>query len=447
MACAFVSVIATSSVATATGTQPGDVIITWNGEALDAVREESVGTPDAARIYAIVNAAMYDAVNGIDRKRRRGREAALVTERLLAAAPRRGNREAAAVGAAYTVLSRFVEDLELSANAQIELNNQLAVEMLRLDGAKGADRGFKWGVTVGNDVYHNRLDDGYRPVVTREPGFYGDGPGDFRGRFGSVQYADLEPFAIEDPEDYESDGPPKLRSRAYATAFNDVKLMGEKGGADNEDEERELLETVCFWQGSGGSARPPGEWIKVTGVVADGENTTKSISETARLFALQGLAMGDAVIPAWISKDKFGFWRPRTAVENADTDGNRHTEAVDPWVPRNIGTGSSPEHTSGQSTFAGAGSTILAGFYGTDHIEFTFAGDDGSDRTCSEVGGNEERTYSSFSDAAREAGRARIFAGIHFEFSNQAGQASGRGLAREILEESLQPLDDDEDDD
>ena len=449
MAGAFVSVIATSSVASATSDPmadpPGKVIVTWNGEALNAVRKESVGTPDAARIYAIVNAAMYDAVNGIDRKRRSGgREAALVTERLLTAAPRRGNREAAAVGAAYTVLSRFAVDLEFDTEGpdtvQDRLDAQLAAEMARLDGVKGAERGFKWGETVGDDVYYNRLNDGYRP---KETATYGDGPGDFQGEFTSVQYADLEPFAIEEPEDYESDGPPNLRSRAYAVAFNDVKLMGEKGGA--EDEEMAFLETVCFWQGPSGSARPPGEWIKITSVVAEGEDTTESISETARLFALQGLAMGDAVIPAWRSKDRYGFWRPRTAIRDGDKDGNRHTEAVQDWVPRNIGKGGSPEHTSGQSTFAGAGSTILAGFYGRDAITFEFAGDNGSERTCGQLV-NEARKYDSFSDAAREAGRARILAGIHFEFSNQDGQAAGRGLAREILEESLQPLDDEDDD-
>ncbi len=423
MACAFVSVIAASSVATAA---EGDVIIDWNKQALDAVRDNSVGTPDAARLYAMVNAAMYDAVNGIDRARGHGREKALV---LPPGAPRRGNQEAAAVGAAYTVLSNLVP------GSQDEYNHQLHANLGDLGGGKAVTKGFDWGVSVGHAVLENRSNDGSRP---KQSATYGDGPGDFRGTFGSVQYAGLTPFAIDDPEDYTSDdGPPDLDSPAYAVAYYEVRLLGD-GRVDDE----ESLNTVCFWQGTSGSGRPPGEWIKVTGIVAEQERTTEDISETARLFALQGLAMGDAVIPSWISKDEYGFWRPQTAINEGDTDGNGLTAKDEDWVPRNGGRGSSPEHTSGQSTFAGAGSTILAGFYG-DNVTFSFAGDPGRVRNeageniCPEQ--NVEREYDNFTDAAQEAGGARILAGIHFEFSNQAGQASGRGLATEILNESLQP--------
>ena len=165
--------------------------------------------------------------------------------------------------------------------------------------------------------------------------------------------------------------------------------------------------------------------------LAQQERTTRSISNTARLFALMGMAMGDAVIPAWSNKANFAFWRPGTAVTAANTDGNPLTEPDPDWVPRNGSLGSSPEHSSGQSTFAGAGSTILAGFYCTDFIAFSFEGDDA-------IAG--PRPFASFSAAAFEAGRARILAGIHFEFSNQAGQTGGRGLANEILTTRLQRL-------
>lgn len=143
------------------------------------------------------------------------------------------------------------------------------------------------------------------------------------------------------------------------------------------------------------------------------------------------MAMGDSVIPAWASKFDSRFWRPATAIQNASTDGNPLTVEDQNWIQRNSSIGGSPEHTSGQSTFAGAGSTVLAGFYCTDNIEFTFTGDNA-------IAG--PRTFESFSDAAREAGRARIMAGIHFEFSNQAGQKAGRGVGSEIVTESLQRL-------
>jgi hypothetical protein len=115
-------------------------------------------------------------------------------------------------------------------------------------------------------------------------------------------------------------------------------------------------------------------------------------------------------------------------VRNADADGNPDTVADPYWTPRNGSFGSSPEHTSGQSTFAGSTSTVLARFYCRDRIAFTFEGDDA-------IAG--PRRFASFSAAARQAGRARIFAGIHFEFSNQAGQTAGRAVAREIAKTRL----------
>ncbi len=156
--------------------------------------------------------------------------------------------------------------------------------------------------------------------------------------------------------------------------------------------------------------------------------TKFSISRTVRLFALLGMALGDSAATSADSKFAYHFWRPATAIQNADTDGNPDTEADASWAPRNGSIGGSPEHTSGQSTFAGSGSTILADFYCDDHITFTFTGDNA-------IAGS--RTFGGFSEAATEAGRARIFAGIHFEFSNQAGQSAGRGLAREILDNKL----------
>jgi hypothetical protein len=163
--------------------------------------------------------------------------------------------------------------------------------------------------------------------------------------------------------------------------------------------------------------------------VAKQRQTTFFLSRTARLFALLGMAMGDATIAAWESKYVYHFWRPTTAIHHASTDGNPDTVEDATWTPRNGSIGSSPEHTSGQSTYAGAGAAILAGFYCDDQMSFTFEGDDAI---------HGPRTFASFSEAAREAGRARIFAGIHFEFSNQAGQVAGQGIAQEILTTALQ---------
>ena len=396
----------------------GDVVLAWNDQALNAVREERLGTPVAARLYAMVNVAIYDAVNGIDRARLGrvgrffGRESALVEPE---GAPRSGDREAAAAAAAHAVLLALVPERAAA------FDGQLASDLLRLGAGGEVIAGQLWGEEVGERVVELRENDGSAPQEIL-PG--GNLPGQFRGDFTSAQFADLRPFGIASALPYESDGPPALTSLAYAGALAEVQLLG-NGNLPNPD----FDEIYRFWRGGGGSARPPGEWIKIAIVVSAQEETTKSISDTARLFALLGMAMADAVIPAWNNKANFRFWRPGTAIVEADSDGNPLTVADPAWVARNGSLGSSPEHSSGQSTFAGAGSTILAGFYCTDFVAFSFLGDDA-------IAG--PRAFSGFSDAAFEAGRARILAGIHFEFSNQAGQRAGRGLANEILTTRLQ---------
>jgi len=416
-----------------------DVITRWNHQALDTVRTQRLGAAGAARLYAMVNAAIYDAVNGISRARYRGRDFALVPPR---GAPRRGDKRAAAAAAAHAVLVGLhpdAADPEDPDNPKgLDLDQKLIDDLADLGGGRKVQAGQLWGAWVGEKVVLLRQTDGSSPAETLDGS---NDPGRFRADFGSAQYREMTPFAIATPDPYLSEGPPALDSVAYAWALNEVQLLGNAANPNTVFEQ-----VFRFWRGGGGSARPPGEWIKVALVVSEQLGTTESIDDMARLMALMGMAMGDSVIPAWINKSTFLFWRPATAIRNADSDGNDLTVEDEYWNPRNGGIGGSPEHTSGQSTFAGSGSATLAGFYCTDLIAFTFTGDD----ALPEAG---PRTFSSFSAAAEEAGRARMFAGIHFAFSDRAAQDAGRRLANEILTNKLQPLkrgrhaDDDDDGD
>ncbi len=396
-------------------------IMTWNGLALDTVRDERLGFADAGRLYAMVNIAMFDAVNGIviaddDDD---GFDFAAIPPN---GAPDDANLEAAAVTAAHAVLSGLFPSRASIYDAQRDADLAALADD---DDEEEVEDGAAYGEDIGQAVVALRANDGSSPSATL-PG--GTDPGVFRADFGAAQYANVDPFGVADPGVFRSSGPPALTSSAYADAFNEVKDLGDASAPDQNKEE-----LFRFWRGGGGSARPPGEWMKIALVIANHEEL--SLTEQARLFALLGMAMGDSVITAIDSKVKYTFWRPATAIRNADTDGNPNTVQDANWNPRNGSIGGSPEHTSGQSTFAGARSTILAGFFDDDDIAFTFEGDDA-------IAG--PRSFSSFSEAAAEAGRARIFAGIHFEFSNQAGQTAGRDLTTEILNTRLLPLDDDD---
>merc|ERR1711935_763538 len=210
-----------------------------------------------------------------------------------------------------------------------------------------------------------------------------------------------------------------MGSEEYLAAHTEVRLLG-----DANYENTEYDEIFSFWKAGGGSVRPPGEWIKITMVLAEDRNVVDDLSKTLDLFTVMSLSLADTSIAVASDKVDNQFWRPATAIKEANTDGNPNTVEDSSWSPRNGSAGSSPEHTSGQSAFAGVGSTILAEFFRTDNVKFTFEGDNA-------ISGG--RTFNSFSDAAREVGRSRIFSGIHFEFSNQGGQETGREVAREFI--------------
>jgi hypothetical protein len=153
-----------------------------------------------------------------------------------------------------------------------------------------------------------------------------------------------------------------------------------------------------------------------------------TLEDTARLFALESMAMADVVAPTVMTKWKFHTWRPVSAINRANEDPNPLT-TPDPngtWVPRG-GNSSNPEYFSGHSSFSSAAAQTLAAFFCSDHVGFTLTTD----------APGSTRSYTSFAAAAAEAGRSRVFGGQHFEFSNQAAAATGRAVADEVLAHSL----------
>jgi hypothetical protein len=139
--------------------------------------------------------------------------------------------------------------------------------------------------------------------------------------------------------------------------------------------------------------------------------------------------MCDTVAPTYKTKFVYRFWRPATAIREADTDDNPNTDADPTWAPRAGGIGGTPEHWSGHSSFSAAAARALAGFFCDDAIPFTL--------TTDSAPGGAARVYPSFSAAEAEAGRSRVVGGIHFQFSNEAGLVAGHGVAAEVLAHKL----------
>jgi membrane-associated phospholipid phosphatase len=273
----------------------------------------------------------------------------------------------------------------------------------------------RWGEHVGELVLAAREGDGSTPVESQPAG---TGPGVFRAQWAGVQYRAVRPFAVVDPARYVPGPPPALDSLLYAAAFAEVALLGNAALT-----EPTLLATFQYWSLPAGSSQPAGEWLRIGLTVAGARRL--ALAEQARLTALLTMALADTTVATVATKFTYRHWRPTTAIREADTDGNPLTAPDPTWAARAGSAGGTPEYVSGHSSYSGAGAAVLAGFFCADAIPFT--------HTTDSAPGGTPRSYPGFGAAAAEAGRSRVYGGQHFEFSNQAGLALGRGVAGEVL--------------
>jgi membrane-associated phospholipid phosphatase len=203
---------------------------------------------------------------------------------------------------------------------------------------------------------------------------------------------------------------PPLTSTEYSDAFNQVKSIGAKDSTTRTAEQSEI---AVFWSDFSYTAMPPGHWHEIAATISRGQQT--SFFDTARLFALISFAQADGAIVCWEAKYRFNFWRPVTAIQRADEDGNPMTENDTNWN-QYLPSPPFPEYPSGHSTFSKASAEVLTLFYGTDALSFT--------ATSDSLPGV-FRSFTSLAACADEVGMSRIYGGFHFQFSNRDGKASG----------------------
>jgi hypothetical protein len=230
----------------------------------------------------------------------------------------------------------------------------------------------------------------------------------------------VAPFTLLSAAQFWLPGPPALTSEAYAKDYNEIKSLG---GQTSTARTADQTEVARFW-----FEGPPG-WYRIARTVA--ETRALDAWDSARLLGLTSLAMADGYIAGFKIRYVYDLWRPVTAIREGDTDGNPAT-AGDPSWNSLQNTPNVSEYPSTQSIFSGAAAAVLTGVLGTDQVSFT--------TTSGPPFADIKRSFTSFSQAARESADSRIYAGIHFRTACEDGLALGRKIGQRALALYLQPV-------
>ena len=386
-----------------------DVVADWNAIAVQATLTGGRPNPTGVLDIAMVHAAVYDAVQAIERR---------YEPYYVEIKGATGSPVAAAAKAAHDVLvSRFpAQSGSLDAAYQQYLASHALSE---------TDTGVAVGATAAAGIIALRACDGSFPSPA-PPGFFGSAElGVWRSAapMTATWLGNVTPFTLTRPSQFLAAPPPALTSREYAKDYNEVKALGALNGSSRTPGQ---TDQAHFWAGN-----PVIIWNRALRDIAGAH--VADVAESSRLFALADMAIADALITSWNSKNYYVFWRPVTAIREGDADGNPWTVGDTGWQPL-ITTPPYPDHTSGANAFAGAVTYALEHFFGTDQMAFSL--------TTTNTGPTvaDTRTFSRFSDASQEVVDARIYLGIHFRFADEAARRQGKQVADWAFKNYMRPL-------
>lgn len=384
------------------GVAHADVATDWNRVMIGALATSQLAPPPSMRVGAIVQTSVFDALNGID-----GRYTPIHVQ---PAAPPGASRTAAVAGAAYEAL------VSLFPAQKASFDLQLQATLAQIGGDpndQSVARGLAWGKTVADQVLAWRATDGFTAVLSPYvasglPGRWAPTPPLFAAP-AARQFAAMVPWAMTSPGQFLPPPPPALTSAQYTADFDEIKAIG---SATSTVRTAWQTETAVFWQ----SDTPVAIWDRVADQLIDASDLP--LAQSVRLLARMNVAMADAVISIWNAKNVYDTWRPITAIQQADTDGNPDTAPDPAWAPLLV-TPAFQEYPSGHAGVSRAGSGVLAAVFG-DATAFTLtaAGLPG-------VG----RSFTSFSDAVAQVSMARIWAGIHFRTACDEAVTEGMHIA------------------
>ncbi|WP_158856782.1 vanadium-dependent haloperoxidase [Lunatibacter salilacus] len=393
------------------GTLPNDVIIDWDEIAYQAFGGVAYQhSLMASRVNAMTHLAMHDALNAIF---------PVYEKYAFTGYNSSANPIAAAASAAHTVLVAEIPDKKEF------LDNALNQSLAAVPDSERKEMGIQLGKEAGQAILDSRANDGaaenpISPVAPSEIGgvYQAVPPFDF---IFAPFWQDIKPFGLNKKDQFRSDPFPSLDSEDYVEAFNEVKEIGRKNSNTRTEEQTEY---AYFWYEFSEAG-----WNRVTREVAFDKKL--DLLKTARLFALVDMAMADAYIAGWDSKFYYNLWRPYTAIQKADIDGNEQTEPDVLWESE-MPTPPVQDYPSTHSALGNAAASVLAGILG-DNTSFSMS-------SPTALPGAGERSFTGFKAAAIENADSRVTAGIHFRFACDAGLELGEEIGKWMVNNHLKPL-------
>jgi hypothetical protein len=389
-----------------------DPVILWNRTLLAIVRTPGAqpATIHPTRSFAILHAAIYDAVNAIDQTH----ESYAVR---FSGVSGHASQAAAADAAAHDVLVALYPRLTSTLDATFQ--QSLALEQ---DGVAKTE-GIRIGQAAAQAILSLRSNDGANQppvpyVFGTAPGDYQSTPPNFPKQPQFTHWRSVTPFALKQADQFRPGPPPALTSDRYGDDVNEVQSFGVAGGTAATPDE---ALTGRFWNGA-----IQNYWNEIAQTASLDRHLTTG--QNARLFALLNLSFADSVIAFYDAKYTYNRWRPVTAIRAAGTVDNPDATPDANWLPEVGNTTPDPAYPGAHAVISAAAAAVLAAVLHRDHLDFA---------VTSEVLPGVTRSFESISAAADEATQSRIFAGVHFRNDLTTGHRLGQDVADFVLDHFL----------
>ena len=387
------------------------VITNWNQIAVTTLANTVTppgGSPTHFIYFAFTHLAMHNAVNGITGKY----ELYQWDEH----ANQSASPEAAAAAAAHRILSFY-----FPAQAGT-LNTHLATSLAGIPDNKRKEQGITFGVAAANHIIALRTNDGRHAMVSVpaavEAGDWSPTPPGFVG-FGTAWIGGVRPLALDSYDRFDPGAPPAIDSALYVEEYNEVKAYGEFESAVRTEEQTDW---ALFFSDAG--IGPMQEGLRKLAT-----DRRLDISDSARLFAALETTIADSAGTIWNAKLQYMWWRPVTAIQMGEFDGNDLTEGDATWVPR-ITTPPYPDWPSGLCGVVGSVTTVLTRIQGM--VDLTV-------HSNAKPGGGQTHYFAFKDDMTGPAVDARVWSGIHFRTADEVSIDIGTNVANYVLDRYFGP--------